>query len=91
LLSRWGLERIRHAVWTPDGRAVVFVLLARADTGLYWMPVDGSRCPERLVRTGDAFTPSFSGDAGRSCFKCAIPSAPPTSSRRISIGRSDQA
>ncbi|MGQ0734164.1 MAG: hypothetical protein ACT4QD_10955 [Acidobacteriota bacterium] len=61
------------AVWSSDGQAVVFVLLARADTGLYWMPADGSRQPEKLVGTGDAFTPSFSGDGRTLVFQVRHP------------------
>jgi len=62
-----------QAAWTPDGRAVVFVVYAGAESGLHWMNADGSSRLELLVRTPEAYTPSLSPDGRTLAFQIRDP------------------
>ncbi len=48
-------------VWTRDGRRIVFSSRQDGQSGVYWMPADGSSAPELIYADGRALQPiSFS-------------------------------
>ena len=84
-LARQTLSRLtfdpgfnRGAVWTPDGKRIVFAIERDGDESLYWQAADGSGAPERLstAQSGrQQFPMSMSRDGTRLVF--SEPGQPP--------------
>jgi Tol biopolymer transport system component len=53
----------RFSIWSPDGRAIIYISNPAAESSMYWQPADGSGTPERLLEYARA--PEFWSAANR--------------------------
>jgi serine/threonine-protein kinase len=44
-------------VWSPDGKRVAYASAPTGPPGLFWLPADGSREPQKLLHTDDTLLP----------------------------------